>query len=114
MVKDVKETLKESNVYFAKMRKDIPETRNAFVELLQSVHRDGALSAKFKELIAVAISASTHCEACMIYHTKNALEMGATRAEIMESLSVAIMMGGGPVAFSSTPTVMKTIEEFSK
>jgi len=114
MAKDVKETLKESNVYFAKMRKDIPETRNAFVELLQSIHKDGALSAKFKELICIAISLYAHCEGCMIYHTKNALEMGATRAEIMEACSCAMMMGGGPVAFGSIPTVMKAIEEFSK
>ena len=114
MTKNVKETLKESNVYFAKMRKDIPETRNAFVELLQSVHKDGALTAKFKELICIAISLTAHCEGCIIYHTKNALEMGATRAEIMEACSCAIVMGGGPVAFGSIPTVMKTIEEFSK
>lgn len=114
MTKNVKETLKESTFYFAKMRNDIPETRNAFVELLHSVHKDGALTTKFKELICVAISLYTHCEGCMIYHTKNAIEMGATRAEIMEACSCAIMMGGGPVAFDSLPTVMKTLEEFSK
>ena len=114
MAKDVKETLKESTVYFAKMGKDIPETRNAFVEILHSIHKDGALSAKFKELICVAISLFAHCEGCMIYHTKNALERGATRAEIMEACSCAIMLGGGPVAFGSIPTVMKTIEEFAQ
>jgi AhpD family alkylhydroperoxidase len=114
MANDVKEKLKDSTVYFAKMRTDIPETRNAFVELLHSVHKDGALSAKFKELICVAISLYSHCEGCIIYHTKNALEIGATRAEIMEACSCAIMLGGGPVAFNSIPTVMKTIEAFSK
>ncbi len=113
MPKDVKAILKDYQTHFVKMRRDIPDTRNAFVDLLQSVHKDGALTAKVKELICIAISVHTHCEGCIVYHTKNALEVGATRAEIMEACSCAIVMGGGP-ATAYISLVMQSIEEFSK
>ncbi|MFX0197709.1 MAG: carboxymuconolactone decarboxylase family protein [Candidatus Hodarchaeota archaeon] len=113
MVKDIKEILKDYQTHFAKMSKDIPDTRNAIVELLHSVHQDGALSAKIKELICVAISLYAHCEGCMVYHTKRALEANATREEIMEACSCAILMGGGP-ATAYISTIMQSIEEFSK
>jgi AhpD family alkylhydroperoxidase len=49
-----------------------------------------------KELIAIAISISAGCEGCISYHTHNALGAGATRQEILETIGVAILMGGGP------------------
>ena len=113
MAKNVKEILKDFQTHFAKMSKDIPDTRNAVVDLLHSVHQDGALSAKVKELICIAISMYTHCEGCMVYHTKRAFETGATRAEIMEACACAILMGGGS-ATAYLSIVMRSIEEFSK
>jgi AhpD family alkylhydroperoxidase len=57
---------------------------------------DGALDCKHKELIAVAISVAVQCEGCIAYHVHDAIQAGATRQEVVESLGVAIMMGGGP------------------
>jgi AhpD family alkylhydroperoxidase len=54
------------------------------------------LDRKHKELIAVAISVAVQCEGCIAYHVHDALQAGATRQEVVESLGVAIMMGGGP------------------
>jgi AhpD family alkylhydroperoxidase len=111
MPEQVEEILKEFEIYFVRMRKEIPETIESFNSLLSSVHKDGALSAKFKELICMAISVYAHCEACMVNHTRQAIEAGATKAEIMEACGAAIVMGGGPAA-SQARLVMKSIEKW--
>ena len=50
----------------------------------------------FKELIAFAISIAGRCDGCVAYHAKKAAEAGATREEILETIGVAVQMGGGP------------------
>ena len=59
---------------------------------------DGALPPKIKELMALAIAVAIHCEGCIAYHVHDALYAGATREEIVETIGVAVMMGGGPAA----------------
>ena len=56
----------------------------------------GALDAKTKELMSLAIGIAVHCEGCIAYHVHDALAAGATRPEIIETIGVAVMMGGGP------------------
>lgn len=57
---------------------------------------DGALPRVMKELMALAIGIAGHCEGCIAYHVHDALKAGATRAQVEETIGVAIMMGGGP------------------
>lgn len=57
---------------------------------------DGALPRVVKELMALAIGITTHCEGCIAFHVHDALKAGATRAQVEETIGVAIMMGGGP------------------
>jgi AhpD family alkylhydroperoxidase len=98
MPEDVEKILKDFMKHFGALNRDIPDTRNAFSDLLKTVHVDGALSAKFKEIICIAVSVLAPCKSCMVYHTKQAIAAGATREEIMEACAVAIVMGGGPAA----------------
>ena len=58
--------------------------------------RPKALDAKTKELIALAISVAVRCDDCIAFHTKAAVEQGATREEVLETLGMAIYMGAGP------------------
>jgi AhpD family alkylhydroperoxidase len=78
------------------MHKEIPGPMRAFASLADSAKTDGALDAKTKELIACAISIALRCDGCIGFHTRGALKAGATRAEFMEMIGVAVMMGGGP------------------
>ena len=78
------------------LQKDLPEVMDTVVSMVQATFKDGALSHRFKELMALAIGIYARCEPCMIHHTNAALEAGATREQIMEALEVAIQMGGGP------------------
>jgi AhpD family alkylhydroperoxidase len=98
MTDDVEKTLKSFMRHFGALNRDIPETRNAFTDLEKTVHKDGVLSAKFKEIICIVASILSPCEECIVYHTKQALTLGATREEIMEACAVSIVMGGGPAA----------------
>ena len=56
----------------------------------------GALDAKTKELIAIAIAVAVRCDGCIAAHTKAAEKYGVDREEILETLSMAVYMGGGP------------------
>jgi AhpD family alkylhydroperoxidase len=69
---------------------------SAFGALGKASYRDGALSAKTKELIALAIGIAARCDGCIAYHARAAVDKGVTRAEAVEMMEVAIQMGGGP------------------
>jgi AhpD family alkylhydroperoxidase len=57
---------------------------------------DGVLDPKTKESITLGTANSVRCEGCISFHGHDALKAGATRAEIVEAITVAILMGGGP------------------
>jgi AhpD family alkylhydroperoxidase len=54
------------------------------------------LETKTKELIALGIAITARCEGCIAYHVHDAMKAGANKEEIIETVSVAILMGGGP------------------
>ena len=58
--------------------------------------KSGALETKTKELIALGIAITARCEGCIAYHVHDAMKAGANKEEIIETVSVAILMGGGP------------------
>lgn len=74
------------------------KTYPSFLDLERKAFQDGALDRKTKELMALSISIVTKCEPCMEWHVQQALQNGATDAEIHETIDVAIEMGGGPAA----------------
>lgn len=79
-----------------------PETEKAFQAFSHQVFADGALPAKFKQLIAVAVAHVTQCPYCIRGHTKSALRHGATPQELMEAIWVAAeMRAGGAYAHSA-------------
>jgi AhpD family alkylhydroperoxidase len=76
--------------------KEIPDTMAGFGQLHKQAMTEGTLSAKTKELIALAIAITVRCDGCIAYHVHDAILAGATRPEIVEAIGVAILMGGGP------------------
>ena len=71
------------------------ETVNAMNGFFKSAVSDGALPAKIKELIAVAVAHSTHCAYCIDHHVKAAAKAGASEAEISEAILVAVALTAG-------------------
>jgi len=72
-----------------------PEFMEAYLAFRQVPHKKGPLPAKFKELIMVAINASTtHLYAPGVRrHMRNALKLGATREEILEVIQLTTVVG---------------------
>lgn len=78
------------------LSKELPGPVSGFSKLHKEALAEGALSTKMKELIALAISISAGCDGCIAFHVHDALRSGAARQEVLETIGVAILMGGGP------------------
>jgi len=68
-----------------------------FFSLDGAVYRDGALSAKTKELLGLVASMVLRCNDCITYHVLQCEETGVTRDEIVEAFDVALIVGGSIV-----------------
>jgi AhpD family alkylhydroperoxidase len=80
----------------AKMARELTGPMTAFGQLHAAATAPAALDTITKELIALGIAISTQCEGCIAYHVHDALQAGAKREQILETIGVAILMGGGP------------------
>ena len=85
-----------------------PEAAAAFKAFNEAVFADGALPAKTKELIAVAVAHVTQCPYCIRGHTRSALRKGATQQELMEAIWVAAEMRAG-AAFAHSALALDTM-----
>lgn len=95
----------------AKHRRELaPETYKAFHEFSQKVFAEGALSAKTKQLIALAVAHVTQCPYCIVGHSKQAVRQGATDEEIMEAIWVAAEMRAGG-AYAHSGIALETAKE---
>lgn len=88
------------------LKKLSPDMMKAYSELHKSVLKPGVLSSKTKELIALGISIQIRCDACIGFHVKDALKAGATQEEIIETIDVAVLMGGGPSLMYATEALV--------
>lgn len=86
----------------------VPETGVSDV-----AYKDGALSAKVKRLMSLAIALRSGCTNCILAQTMRALETGAKKEEILETLSVVISMGG-TLGIAESLRVIKLLDELGK
>ncbi len=111
MTEGYKETARQIGSKLKDFGKEIPETMQGFNQMSKATHTDGALSAKTKELIAMAIGISARCQGCLAFHAQACVKLGVTRAEFEEMLQVAIYMGGGP-SLMTAAEAMLAYEEY--
>lgn len=72
------------------------DAMQAFGQLARVATREGTVSTKHKELIALAIGITQHCSGCIGFHVKALRKLGCSREELEEMLTVCVYMGGGP------------------
>lgn len=96
MIDNWSELIKLLSADIRELRAGTPEVMKAFSSMALGAGAAKALDAKTKELIAIAVSVAVRCDDCIAFHVKAALDRGATREEIMETLGMAIYMGAGP------------------
>ncbi len=89
------------------------DAMKAYGTFRKMVYKDGALSPKTKRLIALACGLQEGCTRCTQGQTRDAIEAGATKAEVMEAVGVAVVMGGTKVS-AETWRVVKVLEEMGK
>ena len=95
-MKNFPEQFAELNQWMEKMGMAIPEAMQGFGALHEASINTGALDSKTKELIALGIAITVRCDGCIAFHVHDAMQAGASEVEIAETVSVAILMGGGP------------------
>jgi AhpD family alkylhydroperoxidase len=98
----------ESNaVAFKKL---MPEVAEHYDELNREVYKDGAVSGKHKRLMALAAALCIGCRACILFQTEQALELGASVDEILETCSVTLALRG-TTGMGETTRVMAYLRE---
>ncbi|HMJ66298.1 MAG TPA: carboxymuconolactone decarboxylase family protein [Candidatus Binatia bacterium] len=93
---------KENLKRLKKMDELAPQVMKAFWAFDKLSVAEGAIPAKYKELIAVAVALTTQCPYCIDIHSGNARKAGATDAEIAETAMVAAALRAGAAVTHST------------
>lgn len=96
MHKDWPAMASELTAAIKQVRLGAPDVMKSFSAMASAATANGALDSKTKELMTMAIAVAIRCDGCVAFHAKAALQHGATREEIMETMGLAIYMGAGP------------------
>lgn len=96
-----------------KLRQALPAVMTAESAVGDVVYRDGALSTKVKRLIALGVAVRAGITNCILAQTEHALKAGATRDEILETLSVAVAISG-TTGIAESLRVLKLLDELGK
>jgi AhpD family alkylhydroperoxidase len=96
----------------AALGKEAPDAFQAFGAAYGTVFADGALSAKNKHLIAIALSVQSRCKHAVTRHVSEALKAGAQRREIVEAAMVAAALSGGAALACAATALREALDEF--
>ncbi|WP_082233483.1 carboxymuconolactone decarboxylase family protein [Halobacillus massiliensis] len=91
----------------------MPEVAHAFNEFSEVCFKEGELSQKQKQLMALSISIVAQDEYCIVYHTKGCIDQGATEREIMEACGIAAAFGGGAALSQAVTLVQESFEDLT-
>lgn len=90
-----------------------PKEAAAFMNLKHTAERtDGVIPIKYRELMSVAVALTTQCAYCIESHINNAIEAGASREEIAETVFIAAALRAGG-AVGTGLMAMRIFEEAS-
>ena len=89
-----------------------PDVFAGFGLMEKAAKKNGALSEKTKELIALGIAISTRCEICIAYHVNSLVRLKTSRDEFCEALEMISYMGGGP-SISYGAKALEAFDQFS-
>ncbi|MDR9498298.1 MAG: carboxymuconolactone decarboxylase family protein [Hydrogenovibrio sp.] len=90
------ERLEQTGQLMQRLMQDLPEQTKEFGAFVKIAEKKGALDEKNKHLILLSLAIAFQCGWCIAVHTQDCVKAGATKAEILESAMMAVVMGGGP------------------
>ena len=109
MLDDWEAMTREFSAQLRTVRAGTPEVMKGFSAVAQASLKAGALNTKTKELLSLGIAVAIRCDPCIAFHAESAVKHGATREEVLETISIAIYMGAGP----SVMYAAKALEAFA-
>lgn len=90
--------VKEFNDYRQVMNEKLLNDDNKVIKRIfnldTNAYMEGALNVKTKELLGLVASAVLRCDDCIKYHLETCYKEGITKAEMMEAMSIATLVGG--------------------
>ena len=100
---------KDISSHLAGFRSAQPDLMKAFGEMSAAATRDGALDAKTKELIALALAVAAHCDACIGFHVKALVKLGATPVGMPVRLFFPFDARGSPWMNARAPFALRAV-----
>ena len=115
-IEALKEAMRKERGYIYPQWEFVAENDVGFMEaynnLYSSALNDGkALSAKTRELIAIALLAYRGLDNAVYEHAKRALRLGATKQELLEAIETSIIPGGAPTFATGLGALLRIEEE---
>lgn len=95
------------------LRGGAPDVMKGFSAIARAALENKALDTKTKELIALAIGVAVRCDGCLAFHAQAAMQHGATREEVMETMGMAVYMGAGPSVMYAAQA-LEAFDQFAK
>ncbi|MDP5062128.1 MAG: carboxymuconolactone decarboxylase family protein [Maribacter sp.] len=90
--------IEEFNAYRSKMNEKLLADNNKIIKRIfnldTNAYAAGSLDVKTKELLGLVASAVLRCDDCVKYHLESSHKEGASKEEVMETLSIATLVGG--------------------
>jgi AhpD family alkylhydroperoxidase len=96
-----------------RLKKVAPDLWDAEWRVLDVVYQDGALSSRVKRLIALGIALRAECTNCILAQTKQALDAGASKEEVLEVIAVEVAMSG-TTGVAESLRVIRLLDELGK
>jgi len=90
--------VQEFNDYRQKMNDKILSSDNKVIKRIfnldTNTFKEGHLPSKTKELLGLVASAVLRCDDCVQYHLESSMKNGVSKEEMMETMSIATLVGG--------------------
>ncbi|MDP3353777.1 MAG: carboxymuconolactone decarboxylase family protein [Flavobacteriaceae bacterium] len=90
--------VEDFNAYRQKMNDKILSNDNLVIKRIFNIdtnaYQKGHLDVKTKELLGLVASAVLRCDDCIKYHLETCYKLGVTKEEMMETMSIATLVGG--------------------
>ncbi|WAH36635.1 carboxymuconolactone decarboxylase family protein [Alicyclobacillus dauci] len=94
------------------LAKQLPEVGERFIAYTDACFQEGEVSEKHKHLIALGIAVHAQDEYCIMFHCHNALRLGASEREILETIGVCGAFGGGAALSQGVTLVQDVMAEY--
>ncbi|WP_163971465.1 carboxymuconolactone decarboxylase family protein [Oceanobacillus halotolerans] len=96
----------------SRLEERLPKITKSYFEFTDACFEEGTMGQKEKQLMALGISIYAQDEYCIMYHTKGAVEHGATEEEIAETIAVSSALGGGAAFSQGVTLAMETFDHY--